>query len=219
MMLTYDDCVGLCGLTPEEIEAIAKHEHLPEIVALEMGSCLCGTPEGEQAVRRMILDDIEEASGRGDTLTAAKLRLVLIHFDKAHLVQPSPGQLDQHAGGGEDGGSTLPAERFDDEADYAMCALGLDITTAPWMRARVDSYLTAMLRHFRLDYMQVQERFSPEMRAARTRCAACVETARCRRFLAGVAGSEPSSAFCPNANLFRKLRQCSSRPRRTRAAK
>ena len=43
-MLTYDDCVGLCGLTAEEIDAIARQEHLPGIVALEMGACLSRMP-------------------------------------------------------------------------------------------------------------------------------------------------------------------------------
>jgi hypothetical protein len=36
-MLSYSDCVGLSELTPEEIAVIAQHEHLPDIVALEMG--------------------------------------------------------------------------------------------------------------------------------------------------------------------------------------
>ena len=34
-MLTFDDCLGLCELSEEEIRAIAEHEHLPEIVALD----------------------------------------------------------------------------------------------------------------------------------------------------------------------------------------
>ena len=36
-MLTYQDCVGLCELSEAEIRAIAEHEHLPEVVALELG--------------------------------------------------------------------------------------------------------------------------------------------------------------------------------------
>ena len=35
-MLTYQDCVGMCELTEDEIRAIAEHEHLPELVALEL---------------------------------------------------------------------------------------------------------------------------------------------------------------------------------------
>ena len=32
-MITLEDCIGLCGLTEEEVLAIAEHEHLPEIAA------------------------------------------------------------------------------------------------------------------------------------------------------------------------------------------
>ena len=39
-MLTYEDCVGLTDLEAEDIEAIAQHEHVPEIVAAELGCCL-----------------------------------------------------------------------------------------------------------------------------------------------------------------------------------
>ncbi|HNX49668.1 MAG TPA: hypothetical protein PKL08_05860 [Thermoanaerobaculaceae bacterium] len=39
-MLTYEDCVGLTDLEEEEIEAISQHEHVPEMVAAELGCCL-----------------------------------------------------------------------------------------------------------------------------------------------------------------------------------
>jgi hypothetical protein len=32
-MITLEDCVGLCGLTEEEVLAVAEHEHLPEVAA------------------------------------------------------------------------------------------------------------------------------------------------------------------------------------------
>jgi len=91
-MLTYDDCVGLCGLRPEEIDAIARHEHLPEIVALEMGACLAETPQGRRAVRRMILEDLHDAHRRGDTALAASLQLVLRHVADAHPDRPPPSR-------------------------------------------------------------------------------------------------------------------------------
>ncbi len=64
-MLTYQDCVELSDLTEDEIEAIAQHEHLPEMAALEMGSYLVHTPEGIPMIKRIILDDIEEARRHG----------------------------------------------------------------------------------------------------------------------------------------------------------
>ena len=39
-MLTLEDCIGLSGLTEEEILAIAQHEHIPQIAATELGNRL-----------------------------------------------------------------------------------------------------------------------------------------------------------------------------------
>ncbi len=83
-MLTYEDCVALSDLTEEEIEAIMEHEHLPAMVAAELGSYLVHSPEGVPMLKRMILDDIEAARSRGDLDHALKLRLVLRHFVQTH---------------------------------------------------------------------------------------------------------------------------------------
>src|SRR5215207_3154405 len=72
-MLTYNDCLALSGLSQEEVSALARIKHLPEVVALEMGWSLCRTPQGKQVIRQMILDDIEAAWRRGDAAGAAKL--------------------------------------------------------------------------------------------------------------------------------------------------
>ena len=83
-MLTYQDCLGLCDLTPEEIAAIAQHEHLPEIAAAELGQYLVHVPNGVPVIRRMILDDIAEASRRNNPLETARLKLVLLRFVTTH---------------------------------------------------------------------------------------------------------------------------------------
>jgi hypothetical protein len=205
-VLTYDDCLGFCELTPEEISAVARHEHLPDIAALEMGSWLCRTLQGKQAIRRMIPDDIREASERGDREKATQLQFVLHHFVETRLGRRrSPAEDDRHTDGAEDVSTASRGEPVCDELEYPMRALGLDGTTAPWVRERVDGYLTAMLRRFGLDRVAVQERFPSEMLSAKLCCAACAETARCRHFLDDVAGSEAPSAFCPNARLFDQL--------------
>ena len=84
-MLTIEDCVGLCGLTDEEVQAIALHEHLPDIVALELGSCLIRGPGGELMVSHMVIDDIRDAERRGDLVRAALLKTTLRHFIAGHL--------------------------------------------------------------------------------------------------------------------------------------
>ena len=83
-MLTIQDCIGMCQLTEDEVAAIAEHEHIPDIVALELGNYLCVDADGEKRVSRMIVDDIEAARARGDLAHAAKLRHVLQHFLETH---------------------------------------------------------------------------------------------------------------------------------------
>lgn len=83
-MLTFEDCLAFTDLTPEEIDAVAEHEHIPEMLALEFGRYLCETQSGERRLRAMILDDIEAARTRGDLAQAAKLRMVLKHFVETH---------------------------------------------------------------------------------------------------------------------------------------
>ncbi|MBL8457854.1 hypothetical protein [Zoogloea sp.] len=83
-MLTLQDCIELSDLSEDEILAIAEHEHLPEMVAVEMGCYLCHTPEGDKRIRRMIADDIRHARERGDIRHAAVLRTVLKHYLAEH---------------------------------------------------------------------------------------------------------------------------------------
>ena len=83
-MLSYQDCLALSDLTDQEIAAIAEHEHVPMIVALELGNYLVSQPDGVPKLKRIILDDIAAATGRGDTKRAGDLRLVLRHFVQTH---------------------------------------------------------------------------------------------------------------------------------------
>lgn len=83
-MLTYEDCLGLCDLTEDEIRAIAEHEHLAEIAALELGQYLMEMPDGDLVVRRMILDDIRAAEARNDLHRTLALKATLRHFVETH---------------------------------------------------------------------------------------------------------------------------------------
>lgn len=83
-MLTYEDCVGLSELTEGEIEAIAEHEHIPEMAALEMGNYLVHTAAGERRLKAIIADDIAAARVSGDRQHAVVLRTVLKNFISQH---------------------------------------------------------------------------------------------------------------------------------------
>jgi len=96
-MLTFDDCLALCELTEEEIAAIAEHEHLPMIVAAELGNYLIQGPDGALRIKRIILDDMMVADRAGDSGRALTLKLVLRHFIERHPEcksrRPAPGQV------------------------------------------------------------------------------------------------------------------------------
>jgi len=83
-MLTYEDCLALVELTPEQVAVIAARQHVPEMVALEIGNHLCRTSEGECQIKQMILDAIEAARAQHRTADAARLRLVLRQFVESH---------------------------------------------------------------------------------------------------------------------------------------
>lgn len=87
-MLTYEDCVGLADLTEEEIAAIAEHEHIPEIIAAELGYYLVHDADGVPTIKRIIFDDIEAARQREDRQQVLRLRLVLKHFVDTHPNNP-----------------------------------------------------------------------------------------------------------------------------------
>jgi DNA repair protein RadC len=84
MVLTIEDCIGLSELTEEEILAIAQHEHIPEMAAVELGNYLVNTPSGEKRIKAMIVDDIEVARRDGDARRVVTLKLCLKHFLEHH---------------------------------------------------------------------------------------------------------------------------------------
>lgn len=83
-MLTFEDCLSLCELTEDEVDAVAEHEHMGETAALELAAYLTRTPEGEVRIQRMIEDDLRSAQARGDFAHSAKLKRALRHFIETH---------------------------------------------------------------------------------------------------------------------------------------
>jgi len=83
-MLAWIDCLAFSDLTVDEIRAIADHEHLSQIAALELGNWLVHLPDGSKRLKRVILDELEAASARGDFTRAAELRATIKHFCDTH---------------------------------------------------------------------------------------------------------------------------------------
>jgi hypothetical protein len=83
-MITHEDCVALCGLTQDEVHALAEHEHIPDIAAAALGQCLLNQPKGCQIISDMIADGMRGARQRGDDKHANELALILHHFVSSH---------------------------------------------------------------------------------------------------------------------------------------
>jgi hypothetical protein len=83
-MITLEDCIALCGLTEEEVLAIAEHEHIPEIAAAALAQYLLCQEHGTEKIRDILQDDIRAALARSDRKHARELFMALRHFLSTH---------------------------------------------------------------------------------------------------------------------------------------
>jgi hypothetical protein len=83
-MISMEDCIGLCGLSEDEVLAISEHEHIPEIAAAALASYLLKQPHGGDAIRTMIIEDIHAALDAGRVDHATHLFMALRHFLHEH---------------------------------------------------------------------------------------------------------------------------------------
>jgi hypothetical protein len=83
-MITLEDCVAFCGLTEEEVLAIAEHEHMPEIAAAAFAEYLTNQEHGTEKIRDMMVDDIRAAQAHDDKEHVLTLLHVLHHFLRTH---------------------------------------------------------------------------------------------------------------------------------------
>lgn len=95
-MLTIVDCIALSGLSDAEVDAIAEHEHLPPIVAAELGNCLECDPAGQRVIAAFIRDDIARARAHGAARHVAELAGVLQRYMEHHRgLYMGPGRYHQ----------------------------------------------------------------------------------------------------------------------------
>ncbi len=83
-MIALEDCIAICGLTPEEVAAIAEHEHVPDVIAATLGSYLLQQAHGSERIRQMLVDDIRASLAAGEHGHAALLIGALRHFLSLH---------------------------------------------------------------------------------------------------------------------------------------
>ena len=83
-MITLQDCIAFCGLTEDEVLAIAEHEHVPEMAAAALAEYLLKQRRGPAKIHEMIVEDIRAALHRGDREHARELFGALRHFLATH---------------------------------------------------------------------------------------------------------------------------------------
>jgi hypothetical protein len=93
-MLSLQECLDFSDLSEDEIEAIAEHEHVPEIVAAEIGATLLQTTSGVCLIKLYLLENIEQARARKQFDKARRLEALYRRFDQAHPgADPAQTQL------------------------------------------------------------------------------------------------------------------------------
>lgn len=83
-MISLVDCIAMCGLTEDQVLAIAEHEHIPEIAAAALGQYLLNHKHGSERIRHMIIDDVRAAQARGDRHHVQALLHALHKFLREH---------------------------------------------------------------------------------------------------------------------------------------
>jgi hypothetical protein len=84
-VLCLEDCLDFSDLSADELEAIAVHEHVPLIVAAEIGCKLLKTPDGIRCLDTFFLETAAKARLRGSLDEADRFMSV---YQKFHLSHP-----------------------------------------------------------------------------------------------------------------------------------
>jgi hypothetical protein len=84
MFLTFEDCLGLCDISEAEALAIAEHQHVPPMAAVQLGDYLVQTPQGQRYLKAMIRDHLLDAAASGDEERALVLKSILREYIVRH---------------------------------------------------------------------------------------------------------------------------------------
>ena len=83
-MLSMQDVLDYCDLDRGEIDAVAEHEHLPTMLAAELGESLLSTPQGVFRLHAMIIENMQEALEVGHFEHVKELAQTYEHLQRSH---------------------------------------------------------------------------------------------------------------------------------------
>lgn len=61
-MLSLEDCIAFSGLTAEQLEAVACHEHLPLIIVAEWAEAVLEAEDGCTRVAAILAEEVAAAA-------------------------------------------------------------------------------------------------------------------------------------------------------------
>ena len=79
-MLTYQDCLGMCDFSKDEIKLIASHEHISGMAAIGLAENLLHRRDGRKEIERLIKSELERVQCLGDAEEVARVRRMLDHY-------------------------------------------------------------------------------------------------------------------------------------------
>ena len=83
-MISLEDLIAFCDLTPDELRVVAEHEHVSRATAAVLGNYLLQSQHGCEQIRDMLVDEIRTAVRRHDVPRAQQLVSTLRHFLHEH---------------------------------------------------------------------------------------------------------------------------------------
>ena len=89
-MLSLTDCIDFIDLDGDTIDVIAEHEHIPAMVAAELGNQLLADLRGIHCLHQMHRKLIEQAANTGHLAHEKALRRVYTAFSRKY---PAPRQF------------------------------------------------------------------------------------------------------------------------------
>ncbi len=91
-MISSEDLIGFCDLTPEEVQVVAEHEHVSQAAAAMLGNYLLQSQSGCEQIRDMLMDGIRTAIRLHDVAHTRQLVSTLRQFLHEH-----PNAASRHA--------------------------------------------------------------------------------------------------------------------------
>ena len=79
-MISKEDIIAMCGLTEEEVAAIAEHEHMPDVAAAAFAKYVLEQEHDPARLKEMIVDDFRVAVRARRFEHAQEIILALRHF-------------------------------------------------------------------------------------------------------------------------------------------